>query len=127
MRPLRDTHRLGHIHNYDACLPFAQNHIDFFGRGFVRDERDERIGVEQSQCRRASAAASSFRACDRSEVVGPSFPFSAPRAAVIGSSGSGRITTRSPKSSTATELVFHLLRTLAGSETWPPVVTLWIF
>jgi hypothetical protein len=100
--------------------------LHLLGGWLVRAQRNERVRVEKRH-RRRSAVASSLRALARSAGVGSIFPFSAPRAAAIGSSGNGRRITWSPASSTDTDVVAQRRRMLAGSETCPPAVIFLIF
>jgi hypothetical protein len=84
--------------------------------------RHERLSVWERPHFRSSARRSSSRAISRSSLlVWPMSPVSAPRAASIGSSGAGRITISSPRSSTWSRRVCHRLRTSAGTEIWPPL------
>jgi hypothetical protein len=92
--------------------------FDVAGRGFVLQERQHRIGIEDGQ-RRVARSASCRRASRRARVVdGPCFAY-LPRKSPTGSSPTGRMTTRSPRSTTSTCRVFHRARVSAGIDTWP--------
>ena len=84
----------------------------------VSKKGDDRIRV-QDRHRRRSRTLSAALSCLRTvSVVGPR-PRYFPLSAAIGSSGSGRTTTRSPRSTTSTFRALHRVRALAGIETWP--------
>lgn len=123
---LQDVDRLGQVCDDHPCSAGPQYRLDFVGCRFVGDQRDERVRVEKRH-RLSSAVASSFRAFARRAAEEPIVPLIASRAATIGSSGKGRMTTRSPRSSTATDLVCQRRRTPAGREICPPAVIFRIF
>lgn len=101
--------------------------FDIRSRRLIEQERDDRLSVEYRQCDApgsGSDPASSSRVRWRASVAvgSPTRPLRiAPRAAPIGSSGSGRKTNSLPRSSTRTRFVPHRWRTSAGIETWPPL------
>jgi len=122
----RDIDGLSEIDGHYATVSRAEERLHFVRGRTVHDQSDEPVGIEKRQRRRV-AAASSFRALARRDSGDPSFPFRAPRAAAIGSSGNGRRMTWSPASSTETDVVPQRLRMLAGRDTWPPAVIFLIF
>ena len=61
VRPGSDINGLGEIDCNDATSSASKKVVHFLRGSFVRDQRDEAVGVEVRQ-RRASAAASSLRA-----------------------------------------------------------------
>lgn len=98
--------------------------LDSFCGGFIEEKGDDCMGVEQCHevpVRAASTCSSSPRAISRSlSLVRPLESRRDPRAAPIGSAGSGLTMRASPVSSIQTRSVCHRRRTLAGSEIWPP-------
>ena len=108
---LGDSDRRERTAGLDELFHFAS------GR-FVLEERKYRVGVEDRQ-RRPVRSVSSRRDSRRARlVVGPCFAY-LPRSFPTGSAPTGRITTRSPRSTTRTCRVFHRARASAGIETWP--------
>ena len=92
--------------------------FDFASGRFVLEEGKYRVGVEDRQ-RRPVRSVSSRRDSRRARlVVGPCFAY-LPRSSPTGSAPTGRMTTRSPRSTTRTCRVFHRARVSAGIETWP--------
>jgi len=105
---------------YDA-IPAAQQHLNVVSRRLVPGQRHECEGVEHRRQGRSrlrwSACRSSVRAAARSSSeVGVARSAKVPRSAVIGSSGAGRTTSSSPRSSIVTREVFHRRLTSAGTE-----------
>src|SRR5579875_3605642 len=82
---------------------------------------DDGIGVKDHyRPRRRAAAASARRCCARAVVVsGPRSAYLPCNSATLPSSGAGRITTRSPRSTTRTFRVRHRARVSAGMLTCP--------
>ena len=119
---------LGEVECADAGRPrwVAQLAFDVSCGRLVEEERDDRLGVEDGQRGApgrlwASASSSRVRRRTSSELtVLASSPRRAPLAAPMGSIGSGRKTSSSPRSSTSTRFVPHRWRISAGIETWPP-------
>ena len=122
-----------HIIFVDACQPSemidnlthtcrGQRHVvgmhqrgDLIGCGFVAQEGDNRIRVEhdQERSRPRVARRSWARAASAEGPRSAYLPFSSE----TGCSEIGRITTRSPRSTTTTCRVFHLARVSAGIDT----------
>lgn len=100
-------------------LTVAQQPLDRLRGGLTGQERDDGERVENAQRlprRRRSRAASSRRTLARAcSLVSPR-PRSEPFAAPIGSSGSGRTTSESPRSSTRTRVTPQRCRTSAGTD-----------
>lgn len=102
---------------------FSKLALDFGRRGLVQQESDQRLRIEDRQGRdplRMAASDSSRRVWRRTSselVAATSGRRSAPRAAPIGSSGSGRKTNSLPRSSMRSRRVPHRCRTSAGMET----------
>jgi hypothetical protein len=85
------------------------------GGRLVPQVGDDRVRVENGQRRRSRTR----RSCSRARsLVGPR-PRYLPFSSSTGRSGTGRMTTRSPKSTTITRRVFHRARVSAGMETCP--------
>ena len=94
----------------------GQQRPDLTRRSFTLEVRQDRIGIEEGQ-RGMARRASSSRACLRARsVVGPR-PRYLPSRSSTGWSPRGRITTRSPRSTTTTRRVLHRARVSAGIET----------
>ena len=111
MNALADIDGFCKIQRHDGAIALAQQTFDFARGGLFSDERDEPVRIDQRH-RRVSAAASSWRALLRSSAEEARMRvLSAPRAAAMGSSGRGRTTTRSPKSSIPTALACQRCRT----------------
>lgn len=109
-----------HLGNTDCrqCTTGLDERFDFAGGRFVLQERKYRVGIKDRQ-RRPVRSVSSRRDSRRARlVVGPCFAY-LPRNSATGSAPTGRITTRSPRSTTRTCRVFHRARVSAGIETWP--------
>jgi hypothetical protein len=108
-----------------AIVMAAEVRLNSFRSGFIEEKGDHRVGVEQCQelpVRAASTCSSSARAISRSlSLVSPLGSRKDPRAAPMGSAGSGVTMTASPLSSIQTRSVCHRRRTFAGSEIWPPL------
>ena len=127
--PGQDIDDLSEIERADVCRlgGAPQLAFDVRCRRLIEQEGDDGLGVEDRQCDALAAgslAASSSRVWWRAsaDVSSPSRSVrSAPRAAPMGSSGSGRKTNSLPRSSTRTRFVPHRWRTSAGIDTWPPL------
>lgn len=96
----------------------AQERLDLVTRPLTAERRHKREGVENGQrsFRERSRFASSRRMAARTTSLGERKVFSDPRAAAIGSSGSGRSSSESPRSSRSRRSVLHRRRTVAGTE-----------
>jgi hypothetical protein len=86
------------------------------GCGLLLQVGDDGVRVEDGQPLRDC---SSRRPCRRASSAEGPRPQYLPFNSEMGSEGSGRITTRSPRSTTITRRVFHRALALAGIETWP--------
>ena len=118
--PSEPNEVVDHLGDADCrqCTAGPDEILDFTGGRFVLEERKYRIGIEDRQ-RRPVRSASSRRDARRARlVVGPCFAY-LPRSSPTGSSPTGLMTTRSPRSTTRTCRVFHLALVSAGIETWP--------
>ena len=121
----KDVDDFGHVGGADRRVSvwIAEQCGDIARGRLVGQQRDDGLGVEKGQDRpqrRTFAAASSLRKVARvASLVGPD-PASEPIAAPMGSTGIGRRTMESPRSSTKTRDVPHRRRTSAGTEICPP-------
>jgi hypothetical protein len=129
--PLESVYRLSEIEGAHRCAA-VQYLLHLSGGGLGSKKRDERRGVDQGGHRRlsrrhwrsrswTSSSSSRSKRLASSEPSAPICVANAPTAAATGSSGAGRSTTWSPRSSARTVRVRHRLRTAAGTDTWPPL------
>src|SRR5581483_5960338 len=109
---------LGHADRSQPGVGSFQDGPDVRRSGLRSEKGDDGVGVEDCQYLVARAA-SSWRACRLAlSAVGPR-PRYLPSSSSTPSSGRGRTTMRSPKSTTTTRRAFHRERASAGIETWP--------
>lgn len=127
---------LGQPDRCHRCGARSDEGKDLGGRRLVPQERDDGVGIEDRQLwapvpfrpdgapRRGSCGALGVASAWRDSRLARAL--SGPRPAYLpcmsdgeGSSLSGRMTTRSPRSTTATRSTFHRARAWAGIETWP--------
>jgi hypothetical protein len=99
----------------------GQQPVNFRSGGLISQQCEHSVSIEYHSP--TSSATSASRSTCLSDSVLGSLSRYLPRNSPTGSSGSGRITTRSPRSTTTTRSACHLDRTSAGMETCPFPVT----
>jgi len=92
--------------------------VDLGGGWLVLQQSEDGIGVEDDHLRRSRAASSILDWRRMRSLLGPRVRY-LPRSSPTGSAGSGRKTTRSPRSTTTTRSAFHRARASAGIDTCP--------
>jgi hypothetical protein len=92
--------------------------LDLGRSWFVLEQSDDGIGVEDDHLRRSRVTSSLLDWRRMRSLFGPRVRY-LPRSAPTGSAGSGRRTTRSPRSTTTTWSAFHRARASAGIDTCP--------
>jgi hypothetical protein len=92
--------------------------LDLGGSWFVLEQSEDGIGVEDDHLRRSRATSSLLDWRRMRSLLGPCLRY-LPRSSPTGSAGSGRKTTRSPRSTTTTWSAFHRARASAGIDTCP--------
>jgi hypothetical protein len=116
--PYQMVQDLGHADGGERGGSCAEEASHFAGRGLSSQVGDHGVGVQDRQ-RTRDLAASYCRASRRARsLLGPSSRY-LPSRSLMGLSGSGRMTTLSPRSTTMTRRVFQRARTSAGMDTWP--------
>ena len=107
---------LGYPQRSQLSIAASEQPLNAGRRWFIAQIRDDSEAVEDSQRRRRRAASSARSDLRASSAVGALWRYR-PRSSTNGRGEAGRITTRSPRSTTTSRRVFQRVLTSAGTET----------